>query len=282
MPRADVLRRVVQDTEHFPSLLPIVQKGLVLVEDVNATAGQLERVLSADPLMVARILKLANSAYYGLMMEVRTVSMAVNVIGYRKLRSLLRHILVAGLIEILSQGRPGSAKIREASVAVSAASHELSTRCHVEDPEELMVAGLLYNIGELALFWSFPKEYATVLDWSASMPLSSAQKTMFGIDSRQIGRLVLESWRFPVVFCQVVERWPQPLSETADPELRRYLAIVHVGIVLVRALASGQDADSLEIAPEIRSELELLAQTPGQVLQALPQKIAAIRAILEP
>jgi HD-like signal output (HDOD) protein len=282
LPREEVIRRVVRATEKFPSLLPIVQRGLVLVEDPTATVGQIERVLCADAVMVARILKLANSAYYGVMTEVRTVSMAVNVIGYRRLRSLLRHILAAGLIEILAQGRPGSARIREEAVAVSAASHELALRCQAEDPEELLVAGLLYNIGELALSWSFPKEYAVVIDWSASMPLSSAQEVMFGVSSRQIGRLVLESWRFPGLFCKIVEGWPQPLMETADSELRRSLTIVHVGIVLARALAAGQDADSLEIAAEIRSEIGLLEETPRQVLQTLPQQIVGIRAMLEP
>ena len=277
----DVLRRVVKDIEKFPALLPVVQKGLAVVENANGTTGQLERILQADPVMVARILRLANSAYFGVMTEVRTVSMAVNIIGYRKLRSLLRHVLVSGLIELLSQGRPGTNRIRETAVAASVASHELAQRCQLEDPEELLVAGLLFNIGEMALFWSFPKEYEAMFGIAGQVPLDAAQKAVFGVDSRQVGRMVLEAWQFPAVFGHVVERWPDPLSETVDSALRRYLAIVHVGVVLARALASRIDTPSLEVSPEIVAELQLGEEALGQVLMALPEKIAAVRAILE-
>lgn len=278
---AEVLRRVVQDIEKFPSLLPVVQKGLAVVENENGSAGQLERILQADPLMVARILRLANSAYFGVMTEVRTVSMAVNIIGYRKLRSLLRHVLVSGLIELLSQGRPGTARIREMAVAVSAASHDLATRCRLEDPEELLVAGLLFNIGEMALFWSFPNEYQAMLAGAGNTPASSAQRAVFGVDSRQVGRNVLQAWHFPALFCEIAGRWPDPLSEPAGSELRRCLAIVHVSVNLANALAARLDPLVLEIAPEILVELGLGEEAPRQVLAALPQKIAAVRAILE-
>lgn len=278
---ADVLRRVIKDIEKFPALLPVVQKGLAVIENANGTSGQLERILQADPAMVARILRLANSAYFGVMTEVRTVSMAVNIIGYRRLQSLLRHILVSGLIELLSQGRPGTTRIRETAVAVSAACHELAKRCQLEDPEELLVAGLLFNIGEMALFWSFPREYEAMLARAGGAPLNAAQKAVFGVDSRQVGRAVLEAWQFPAVFGEVAERWPDPLSEPAGAALRRYLAIVHVSVVLARALASPTAASSLEISPEVVAELQLGEEAPQQVLAALPEKIAAVRAILE-
>jgi HD-like signal output (HDOD) protein len=277
---AYVLRRVVKDIEKFPALFPIVQKGLAVVENAGGTAGELERILQADPMMVARVLRLANSAYFGVMREVRTVSMAVNIIGYRKLRALLRHVLVAGLIELLSQGRPGTARIRQTAVAASAASHELASRCRLEDPEELLVAGLLFNIGEMALFWSFPNEYESMLARAGDTPLNAAQRAVFGVDSRQVGRRVLEAWQFPAVFCQVAERWPDPLSEPSETGLRLYLAIVHVAVVLAGALAPDTQPPP-EIPPEILAELKLPEDAARQVLAALPEKIAAVRAILE-
>lgn len=275
----EVLRRVIQDTEKFPALLPVVQKGLAVVEDPNGSSSQLERILQADPVMVARILRLANSAYFGVVTEVRTVSMAVNIIGFRKLRSLLRHILVSGLIELLSQGRSGTARIRDTAVAASAASHELATRCELEDPEELLVAGLLFNIGDLALFWSFPKEYESIL--ARGGDTAAAQKAVFGVDSQQVGKTVLEAWKFPAVFRDVVERWPDPLGAPAESMLRRYLAIVHVAAVLARAWVSGGRSENLDLAAEVVAELRLGDDAPQQVLASLPERIAMIRAILE-
>jgi HD-like signal output (HDOD) protein len=278
---ADVLRRVIQEIEKFPALLPVVQKGLAVLENPHATSGQFARILQADPLMVARILRFANSAYFGVMSEVRTVSMAATIIGYRKLGSLLRHILVSGLIELLSQGRPAASRIRETAVAASAASHELAIHCQFDDPEELMVAGLLFNIGELALFWSFPKEYESLLGGADAKRLGAAQEAVFGVDSTQVGRAVLEAWQFPAVFREVVAHWPDPLSESVQLALRRYLAIVHVGVVLARAHVSPIAPQSLDISPAILAELKLGQEDLQEVLGVLPQKIEAVQAILE-
>jgi HD-like signal output (HDOD) protein len=276
---AEVVERVLRDIEKFPALLPVVQKALAVVEDQNGSSSKLERILQADPLMVARILRLANSAYFGVMREVRTVSMAVNIIGYRKLRSLMRHVLVSGLVELLSQGRPGTSGIRDTAIASSAAAHELAQRCQLEDPEELLVAGQLFNIGEMALFWSFPKEYEEVIVQSRKRPLVQVQQAVFGIDSLHVGRMVLEAWRFPAVFCEVAARWPEPLDES-DPELRRYLAIVNVAATLAAALYSQSPKTPLEISLDLLAAIGLPEAVPQQILAVLPEKIDAVRAIL--
>jgi HD-like signal output (HDOD) protein len=276
----DVLRRVVRDIEKFPALLPVVQKGLAIIENPDGTTAQLTRVLQADPVVVARVLRFANSAYFGVMGEVRTVLMAVNIIGYRKLQAMLRHILVSGLIELLSQGRPAATRIRNTAVAASAAAHELALYCELEDPEELMVAGLLFNVGELALFWSFPREYEALLKSQGERPPSAAHWAVFGVDSTQVGRVVLEAWQFPALFCEVVARWPDPLSEAVPCAMRRCLAIVHVSVALARAHMSPERAGSLEFAPEILDELKLGEEDLQGALLVLPQKIAAVQAIL--
>ena len=113
--------------------------------------------------MAARILKLANSAYFGVASEVSTISTAINVIGYAKLRVLLRHILVSGLFDSLSADRPGSQQIREMSLAAGVACQQVSAASRWGDAEEMLNVGLLHNVGELALSWSFSDEYQRML-----------------------------------------------------------------------------------------------------------------------
>lgn len=278
---AEVIERVVRDVEKFPALLPVVQKALAVVEDVNGSSGQLERILLADSVMVGRILRLANSAYFGVMTEVRTVSMAVNIIGYRKLRSLLRHILVVGLVELLSQRRPTSADIRETALATSAAAYEIAQRCGLDDPEELLVAGQLFNIGELALMWSFPQEYERIAAKSPNASLAEAQRAVFGVDSLQVGRIVLENWRFPSVFCEIAARWPNPLEESQNEMLRRYLAIIHVAAALACASRAHAEIVPGEVSPEILGELQFPEEGLRKVFAVLPDKIATVRAMLK-
>jgi HD-like signal output (HDOD) protein len=107
------------------------------------------------------------------------------------------------------------------------------------------------------------------------------QKAVFGVNSLQMGRIVLEAWRFPAVFCEIAARWPDPLSESADLLLRRYLAIIHVASALAAALASHAQPVSFEIEPAVLAALQLPEEVPQQVLKALPDKIAVVRAILQ-
>ncbi len=217
---ADTVRKVVAKVGEFPALLPVVQKALALVEQPAVTTLHLQRILSADPVMVSRVLRLANSAYFGVMAEVTTVSMAINIIGFHRLRSLLRHILVSGLLELLSHGRPAATVLRQLAIAASVASHEVAARDGEDDPEELLVAGLLVNVGSLALCWTFPKEYDSAWQQSAAAG-REPPSIVLGVNPESMGRRVLEAWRFPIVCCEIVEKWPRPSGETTDAALRR-------------------------------------------------------------
>lgn len=279
-PQTEPIRRALERIEGFPALFPVVQKGLQLMDNPNTSNQRLERVLSADVAMVARILKLANSAYFGVMSEVRTLAMAINIIGSVKLRLLLRHILISGLFELMSTGRPGAERIRNTSIGASVASHQIAGETGQAEPDEALIAGLLHNIGDLGLSWAFPQEYESVLSLSKFMPLASAQKSVFGLDSGVFGRWTIEAWRFPSDFAEAVEHWRNPLKVPAG-HLRQYLCVVHVGVVLAEGWTQERDPEHVEIWPHIREEIGLSRDTIRKAYAELPGKVSHVQALLE-
>ena len=275
------VRRAIAELQDLPGSLPTAQQALRLAVDPRTGTAQLQRVLSGDQAMAARILKLANSAYFGVASEVKTISTAINVIGYAKLRVLLRHILVSGLFDSLSADRPGSQQIREMSAAAGVACHQVSAASRCGDPEEMLNVGLLHNVGELALSWSFADEYQRMLSLADSITPSAAQLQVFGVDSRQVGVWLAESWAFPRMFTYAVEHWPDPRQSLFDKPLRRRLCVVYIGVRLAQSLRQQVDSCRLDIAEQILGELRLAPATIAEIYVNLPQEIDRMREATE-
>ena len=157
------IEEAIERMQGLPALFPVVQKTLNSLENPDTPVRHLENVLSADPAMVARILRLANSALFGVMREVGTITLALQVIGQVKLRLLLQHIFIHGLFELLSAGRPAAEHVRRMSVASSVAAQAGAEASEHVDPGGALVAGLLHNLGELGLGGHFRR---TMHRWS--------------------------------------------------------------------------------------------------------------------
>ena len=267
------VQRAIGQLHDLPGSLSTVERALRLAVDPRTGAAQLERVLSDDEAMGARILKLAHSPYFGALLEVDTVSTAIHAIGYAKLRVLLRHILVSGLFDSLSADRPGSQQIRELSLAAGVACHQVSAASRCGDPEEMLNVGLLHNVGELALAWSFPDEYQRVLILADSMSTPAAQRQLFGVDSRQVGIWLAESWAFPRMFIYAVEHWTDPRQSLFDRPLRRCLCVVNIGVRLAQSLLEHVDSPHLDISEQILGELSLPRAPIAEIYVNLPQEI---------
>ncbi len=276
----ELVREAVERLQSFPHFFPVVNKALALIEQEQTTNQELQQVLSADQAAVGQLLRLANSAYFGFSSEVRTLSLAIQIIGYSRIKLLLRYILLAGLFEQLSTGRPGAKRIRETSIGAAAAARELAAESQTGDPEELSIAGLLHNAGELALSWLFPQQYDVVLKLGESVSLATAQEDVFGVRAATVGRWVLESWKFPVFFADAVEYWENPLDPRLDASLTRPLCVIHAGVRIAEGWQRHIAGQAVEIDPEIIGRIGLPEQAIDRVRAALPAAVSQIRSVI--
>jgi HD-like signal output (HDOD) protein len=203
----------------LPAFFPAIEKALVLLDNPSSHSDHIQRVICSDPAIAARILRLANSAYFGFYSEVRTVSLAITLIGREKISTLLRRYLAEELIQMLSGRRPAAAQIREISVVTATVAHCIAARLVCPDKEEILVAGLLHNVGELVLLSQFRDSYERMLEMATQLPRPQAEDLVFGVRSSTVGRWLLEAWNFPEVFPAVIVNQSDPWSAhfTAAP-----------------------------------------------------------------
>ncbi len=267
------VRQVIARLKDLPCSLPVVQKAIDAVQDPNCTNGQLERILAADQGITTRLLRLANSAYFGVSRQVSTLSMAVALIGYGRLKTILRHIMVAEVFELLSAKSPAAKRIWKVAIAAGAATCGTAEACWVGDPEELLAVGLLHNVGDLALLCQFPDQFLA----------AEESGSVFGVDSGTAGQWLLDGWLFPAIFGMSCRLWPSPLSACVEERLRPRVAAVHVGVKLARSWVEGCDLDlaATSLLPEAVDALGLNGDTIAAIYGSLEENVNEVLEVLE-
>ena len=206
-----------------------------MTEDPLCSFQELDRVLSVEPSLCGQLLRLANSAFYAVRSEVTTISRAVTVVGQVKLRMLLFQMFVAGLFHRLAGADPLADEIWEDSLAAAAGCKSIGEFLPFVESDEVLVGGLLHNIGDFVLLSQFREQYEWAVQCAEGGERYAAQTEVFGVDSRRVGRWLLEAWRLPAMLAEVAEHWERPGEKllngaAGDAAGRDFLAIVHVGI----------------------------------------------------
>jgi len=183
-------------------------KALRMTQDPNCAPRDLHQVVSQDQALCARILRIVNSALYGLSREVATIRHAIALLGLDTIRSI---ILAATAHDVLGSGIGrsadlGSKLLAEHSWAVAVAARIIAHRTRQGNPEEAFLAGLMHDIGKTVLNKNVPKEYSQVLNevYCQGSTFHDAELMLFGFSHQHVGALVADRWNFPPRLCQAI------------------------------------------------------------------------------
>lgn len=225
--------QVAARLRQLPSLPAVVTRLLdsFAQEDIDTSA--LARQIALDQGLTARVLRVANSSFYGLQSRVGTINEAVVVLGFRAVRSMVLAVGVNGAFRAdLCPGFDPQAYLRH-GVGTALAARELAGAAG-HNPELAFTAGILHDIGQLVLAANFPARYAEVIAHAQQhdVDILSAERAVLGIDHTEAGVLLAESWRFPLPLAQAVSGHHAPQAN--DPA--SLAGLIHVADAVAHAL----------------------------------------------
>lgn len=184
----------------MPSLSTTAMKVSEICNNPRTSPADLNRIISLDPVLTGRVLKLVNSAYYGLPGQVASLTRAIIMLG---LNTVVNLAISTAVVEKVSVKNPSGALSVDAfwthSLCVGVVAKFLSALRNIPPAgqEEYFVGGLLHDLGKVVLNECFPEEYRQVFETAkeGGKPLQEAESEVFGIDHTQVGLMIAEKWQ---------------------------------------------------------------------------------------
>ena len=218
------------EISNLPNIPKVIQELIESFNDEDVDTLVLAEKIALDQTLTAKVLRMANSVYYGPSRTVTTVNDAVISLGFNALRTLVLSSGVKGAFEA-----PTGFDIKHfwhISFRVAAVAKELAKTVG-SDPETAFTCGMLHNVGEVLLHLGAPEKAGKVDEavryGGNRMALESSQ---IGVTYTDLGAALAKKWRFPDVICHAVAEQEQPLS---CDEFCEYAGILHIAQFLVNA-----------------------------------------------
>ncbi|MDI6716282.1 MAG: HDOD domain-containing protein [Actinomycetota bacterium] len=253
----DIEQRILKEIKDLPPFSAIANRALKLTKDPRSSAIDISRVISYDPAFTARVLRMANSAYYGFARKVTTVSEAIVILGYETLKSVVLALTLQNFYdkEVRGYGLERG-DLWKHSVGCALASRLIAGQVKYPSVEEAFVAGLLHDVGKVILNQFVGEEISKIIELSGSEGLSfaEAEKRVLGFDHQDIGSKVAEKWNFNEKVVEAIRSHHKPDRAKKDPELT---AIVHVADFICLSLGLGIGSDGM-LYPLKKEALDLL------------------------
>ena len=205
MSRIANIQERIQRLDEIPTLPGLFRKIVAVIEDDRASVKDLASIISDDQAVTAKVLKLANSAYYGCFKQVSTVEQAVTVVGFNEVKSASLSITVFGKF---SKKIPMGtlARFWVHSLASATAVNSMGGRGQELGVEKIYVGALLHDIGKLVLHVVLGEDYLSLLNQAASesCPLLEMEKRVLGCHHAQVGEWLAQKWHFPQDLKEVI------------------------------------------------------------------------------
>lgn len=210
-------RKLGTAVERMPAFPRSVQRILELTRNINCLPKDLVGVIEKDPVMTMKILKVINSAYYGLPTKITSVGQSVVYLGINTIKNLALGFAAVGIIPRMNAAGFDVQRYLLHSLVVAGAARQLATKFArgEVDPGDCYIAGLLHDFGKVVFAQFLPNEFRDALMEVAqnSVPLHQAELAIIGVDHGLVGAMLAKRWAFPDHLIDCIRDHHNPAAE---------------------------------------------------------------------
>ena len=273
------LNQIAALLKAFPSMPGAAVKLLALVDDPEANVARIEQILRQDAGLTANLLKLANSAYFGIPSKVGSVRQAVLLLG---LKRLIQMVIASCVSAIMDKPVPGydllPGELWRHSLAVTVAAEGLVKELKVDAAEEIFTAALLHDVGKLVLGEFVADRFHKIENALVQgATFETAEDMVLGTNHARLGAHILKQWSLPMGIVNAV-RWHHEPESAEQSDLM--LDIVHVANVLCLMIGIGVGRDGLQHQP-CGAVIERLGLASGHLEKVASQTLQWVEELSE-
>jgi putative nucleotidyltransferase with HDIG domain len=276
MEKQELHQKIYAKIDELPTLPAVIPKLLSLMDNPKSSAEDVTEIISHDPALTAKLLKVANSAYYGFPAKISDLKHAVALLGFNMVKSLTISISV---IKNLPPGKQSAyfsaAGLWLHSLVVATVMQDMGRRFYPQDDNHnyLFIIGLLHDLGKVVLDQFFPEPFNKVLEKANAgehVKLHQVELEIIGIDHCEVSAMLLTRWKFPQKIVQTIAGHHR--QEVLAGGSQKDAVLLRIANVVAQEFGLGKDGNS-KPNPLRTGDLEFIG--------ASEEDLLAIKTILE-
>lgn len=245
----------------LPPLPASIVRISAMLSDFNTSQSTLAQAISIDPVLSTRLLRLANSAIYGLHGTVTSVANAVSTVGYLAISEIL---MMSGVSDAFGRkilSSPQGKEIWQHSLATAMVASEICRASSLSGAEDAFSCGLLHDIGKLIFLRADAPAYTRILQTGSEDEILALENASFGFDHAELGAAAAEKWKLPEAVCDMIRHHHQPSMATQGIAMAHILNLADSFVTLkaeespVDELLRSHTATTLGLDEELMDKL---------------------------
>jgi len=267
---------IIAKLGELPAMPHVASQVIQIVSDPDASARDLQNIIEKDQALTSQILKISNSAMFGLMREVKTLTHAIMILGF----STIRSVVIASSSKHLYRG--GKTGFKEQllwlhSVSTALISRHIALKYSKMNAEEAFIGGLMHDVGKTILNKKCPNEYTEVIQeaYNGELPFIEAEKKYLSFDHTEVGSLLIRKWNLSESLEEAVKWHHQPMRATdANKTLTALIGLANqLAVDLEFGIEKGEKVlhqfdETLQLFGISEEEYQALKQDVEEKLQA--------------
>jgi putative nucleotidyltransferase with HDIG domain len=236
------VEQFIQEASMLPPIPQTAQKALAIIRDGETNAADLADILASDQVLAARVLRWANSAYYGMENRIVTVRQAIMILGMNVLQEL---VMASSVSDQMNQPLPGyglkRGELWHHALGTAVGAQLISKQYRLKIDQEAYYAGLLCDIGKLIF-----EKHLREINWDKSdwdrQSFLEMERVCFGFDHAMLGAELAHHWQLPEELVTAIAFHHEPQQAPRHQEL---VAAVHIADISMKVLGIGIGVDGL-------------------------------------
>ena len=262
------LAKVVRRVKNLPTLPVVVSQLMDAVNNPAFSASDVSRIVSNDQALVSKILRIVNSAFYGLPKRVSTVTQATVILGFNTIKNLA---LGATVFSMFKDGNGDDSTCDRAefwkhAIGTGVATKLLAREIRYSNPEEAFVSGLIHDIGKVVLDQFLHEEFVEICRAAREdgIRFSDAERIVLNVTHSEIGHWLAQKWNLPNQLDEAIWHHHDPSAARHAPRL---VAMVHLADAISRMEQVGFAGDTVE--PEIDQSIWDVLRLPPDAMESV-------------
>jgi putative nucleotidyltransferase with HDIG domain len=279
--KRDILKKINDRQIQLPEIPSIVFELNEVIEDPMASSENIAEVVNTSPSLTANLLRIVNSPLYGFPNKVDKVSRAVTLIGTKEISSLALGIMMLTVFENIPPDILDMHSFLKHSLACGVISRILAAKKNLKETEQILVAGLLHDIGRLVVYAYFPELARKLLSRAlvSDQILHREEQSYLGCQHTDVAKYLLQKWKLPSNIENNVVHHHNPSAA----ENHEQATIIHLADIIVNGLGFGTSGARLvpPLDTESWNNLELSPNCFESVIEQASHQLFALEIFLQ-